>query len=163
VIQASRRYYGYRGAQGRESVRDPRIALHGDFSENCIRQVGKGPGLPGRFDSSSLQYLCRFLSTTSIKSSLIAMVTPKLFDTVIIGAGWAGTVAARDLSAKGHSVLVLEARDRVGGRAQTWKDKGKGDVKVDVGCSWIHGYKEGNPTRGIAKELGVVSGLFRTV
>lgn len=86
----------------------------------------------------------------------IDMVNPKIVDTVIVGAGWAGAVAARDLSAKGYSVLVLEARDRIGGRAQTWKDKGKGDVKVDVGCSWIHGYKEGNPTRGIAKELGVV-------
>jgi monoamine oxidase len=85
---------------------------------------------------------------------------PKLFDTIIIGSGWSGAVAARDLSAKGHKVLILEARDRIGGRAQTWsntKNGGDGSVKIDVGCSWIHGYKEGNPARGIAKELGVVS------
>lgn len=78
----------------------------------------------------------------------------RTYDSVVIGAGWAGAVAARGLAAKGHSVLVLEARDRVGGRARTWT---KGNVKVDVGCSWIHGYKEGNPARGIAKSLGVVS------
>jgi hypothetical protein len=65
-----------------------------------------------------------------------------------------GAVAARDLASKGYSVLVLEARDRVGGRAKTWVGPG---AKIDVGCSWIHGYREGNPARGIAKELGVVS------
>ncbi|ORY23444.1 amine oxidase [Naematelia encephala] len=84
------------------------------------------------------------------------MVQPKLFDTIVLGAGWSGAVAARDLAAKGHSVLVLEARDRIGGRAKTWS---RGDVKIDVGCSWIHGYKEGNPTRTIAKELGVTAHL----
>ena len=88
------------------------------------------------------------------------MATSKMVDTVILGAGWSGAVAARELTAKGYSVLVLEARDRIGGRAQTWVAKG-GEVKVDVGCSWIHGYKEGNPARGIAKELGVVSSISR--
>ena len=82
----------------------------------------------------------------------------KILDAIIIGAGWSGAVAARELASKGFSVLILEARDRVGGRAKTWIDKGgKGDILVDVGCSWIHGYKEGNPTRGIAEGLGVVS------
>ncbi|MFI7099406.1 NAD(P)-binding protein [Streptomyces sp. NPDC050161] len=35
----------------------------------------------------------------------------------VIGAGFAGVVAARDLSVAGHSVVQLEARDRAGGRA----------------------------------------------
>jgi len=82
------------------------------------------------------------------------MSAPKVYDTIIVGAGWSGAVAARELAKKGHSVLVLEARDRVGGRARTWQD---GEVKVDLGCSWIHGYKEGNPAREIAKSYGVVS------
>ncbi|WVQ78730.1 hypothetical protein IAT38_000817 [Cryptococcus sp. DSM 104549] len=76
----------------------------------------------------------------------------KQYDTIILGAGWAGAVASRTLAAKGHSVLVLEARDRIGGRARTWQGEG---AKIDIGCSWIHGYKEGNPARGIAKEVGV--------
>ncbi|CAK9787129.1 flavin-containing amine oxidoreductase [Cutaneotrichosporon oleaginosum] len=78
------------------------------------------------------------------------------FDTIIIGAGWAGAVAARELSRSGRKVLVLEARDRVGGRARTWVH---GAHAIDVGCSWIHGYKEGNPARGIAEELGVAAHL----
>lgn len=87
----------------------------------------------------------------------ITMSTSKTYDTIVIGAGWSGAVAARDLASKGHSVLVLEARDRTGGRAKTWSDKSQAGIKVDVGCSWIHGYKEGNPARGIAEALGVVS------
>ncbi|TXT10953.1 hypothetical protein VHUM_01704 [Vanrija humicola] len=81
----------------------------------------------------------------------------KVYDSIILGAGWSGAVAARELARAGRSVLVLEARDRVGGRASTWTNK-RGD-KIDIGCSWIHGYNEGNPTRGIAGELGVTSHL----
>ncbi|EFQ36115.1 flavin containing amine oxidoreductase [Colletotrichum graminicola] len=84
------------------------------------------------------------------------MSTNQVLDTIIIGAGWSGAVAARELVRKGRKVLVLEARDRVGGRANTWV---KGDVKVDVGCSWIHGYKEGNPAGYIAQDFGVVAHL----
>jgi len=81
------------------------------------------------------------------------MTSAKQVDTIIIGAGWSGAVAARELTAKGRSVLVLEARDRVGGRARTWTDD---QVKVDLGCSWIHGYNEGNPARAIAEGYQVV-------
>lgn len=75
-------------------------------------------------------------------------------DTIIVGAGWSGAVAARELAVKGRKVLVVEARNRIGGRARTWGDD---QVKVDLGCSWIHGYREGNPARYIAQDLGVVS------
>ncbi|KAF9878073.1 polyamine oxidase [Colletotrichum karsti] len=82
----------------------------------------------------------------------IRSIMAEALDTIIIGAGWSGAVAARELASKGRKVLVLEARDRIGGRANTWA---KGDVKVDVGCSWIHGYLEGNPARYIAQDFGV--------
>jgi len=41
-----------------------------------------------------------------------------VYDTIIIGAGYTGLTAARDLTNSGLNVLLLEARDRIGGR--TW-------------------------------------------
>ena len=42
-----------------------------------------------------------------------------LSDCIVVGAGYAGISAAKTLKASGKTVLVLEARDRVGGRAYT--------------------------------------------
>ena len=61
----------------------------------------------------------------------------RLLDTVVIGAGWAGVVASHDLTTRGYSVLVLEARDRIGGRARTFTQGMH--APIDLGCSWIHG------------------------
>lgn len=55
-------------------------------------------------------------------------------DVVIVGAGFAGLTAARELVARGRSVIVLEARDRVGGRVLS-EPIGDGQV-VDVGGQW---------------------------
>jgi monoamine oxidase len=56
-------------------------------------------------------------------------------DVCIVGAGFAGLVAARDLVAAGRSVVVLEARDRVGGRVLN-HDLGDGKV-IEVGGQWV--------------------------
>ncbi|WP_415794267.1 FAD-dependent oxidoreductase, partial [Mycolicibacterium frederiksbergense] len=40
-------------------------------------------------------------------------------DVIVVGAGFAGLSAARELTKRGHKVVVLEGRDRVGGRAHT--------------------------------------------
>ncbi len=61
------------------------------------------------------------------------------FDTIVIGAGVAGLTAARLLTRAGRRVVVLEARDRVGGRV--WTDRGEGLV-TDLGASWIHGIND---------------------
>ncbi len=56
-------------------------------------------------------------------------------DVVVIGAGFAGLVAARELGAAGASVLLLEARDRIGGR--TWTDHRFGR-DLEMGANWVH-------------------------
>src|SRR2546421_13104830 len=56
-------------------------------------------------------------------------------DVVVIGAGFAGLVAARELGRAGLGVLVLEARDRVGGR--TWTDRRLGH-DLELGGTWGH-------------------------
>ncbi|MEM7586957.1 MAG: FAD-dependent oxidoreductase [Acidobacteriota bacterium] len=70
---------------------------------------------------------------------------------VVIGAGMAGVCAARQLHDAGFQVVVLEARQRVGGR--TWTDRSLG-VPLDLGASWIHGLRR-NPMTRLAKRQGV--------
>jgi len=64
------------------------------------------------------------------------MDEPGLYDAVVIGAGFAGLVAARDLIEAGHSVVLLEARDRVGGRTYSGTFPGT-DVVIDLGAEWF--------------------------
>lgn len=71
---------------------------------------------------------------------------------VVVGAGTAGLSTARRLRALGYAVTVLEARPRVGGRVHTWR--GWGDVPLDLGASWIHGYRGGNPVTPLAQAAG---------
>lgn len=56
-------------------------------------------------------------------------------DVVVIGAGFAGLTAARELTQRGLSVTVLEGRDRLGGR--TWTDHRLGE-DIELGGTWVH-------------------------
>jgi monoamine oxidase len=76
---------------------------------------------------------------------------PSNVDVAIIGAGAAGLGAANALKDSGLSVIVLEARDRVGGRAHTIL--AASDVVFDVGCGWLHSADE-NSFVPIAGQLG---------
>jgi monoamine oxidase len=57
-------------------------------------------------------------------------------DVVVVGGGFAGLVAARDLRERGFQVVVLEARDRVGGRAYARPFAGT-DQMVELGGAWF--------------------------
>ncbi len=57
-------------------------------------------------------------------------------DVVVVGAGLAGLVAARELERLGQRVVILEARDRVGGRTWTVPFPAVGG-RVDLGAEWI--------------------------
>lgn len=72
-------------------------------------------------------------------------------DVAIVGAGAAGLAAGVDLARRGVSHLVLEARDRVGGRGHTTLVEG---LALDLGCGWLHSADE-NPFVGEAARLGV--------
>ena len=76
--------------------------------------------------------------------------TTNSLDILVIGAGIAGLAAARELQAKGHTVMVLEARDRIGGRL--WTNSVLG-VPLDLGASWIHGITN-NPITTLADTIG---------
>jgi monoamine oxidase len=60
-------------------------------------------------------------------------------DVVIVGAGAAGLAAAASLAGSGRSVLVLEARDRVGGRIWTRREPGMA-APIELGAEFVHGH-----------------------
>lgn len=72
------------------------------------------------------------------------------FDVVIIGAGAAGIGAARALAGRGLRLLLVEAGDRIGGRAQSIRF---GRVAVDLGCGYLHS-AERNGWVGIGEAAG---------
>ncbi|MFY9292663.1 MAG: FAD-dependent oxidoreductase, partial [Methylorubrum rhodinum] len=84
---------------------------------------------------------------------------PSAPDVAVIGAGAAGIAAARLLIGRGLSVVVLEARDRVGGRAVTAALRGH---PIDLGAHWLHagpvnplvalGHARGEPLRRAAQD-----------
>jgi monoamine oxidase len=78
------------------------------------------------------------------------MPLPSSIDVAVIGAGAAGLGAAHALKNSGLSVIVLEARDRVGGRAHTIM--AAPDITFDLGCGWLHSADK-NRFVGIAGEL----------
>jgi len=61
-----------------------------------------------------------------------------MIDVVVIGAGAAGLAAARALSERGASVTILEARDRIGGRVLTVRDR-RCSVPIELGPEFLHG------------------------
>jgi monoamine oxidase len=78
------------------------------------------------------------------------MSLPSEVDVAIIGAGAAGLGAARALENSGLSLLVLEARDRVGGRGHTIM--AAPGITFDVGCGWLHSADQ-NSFVAIAEQL----------
>lgn len=87
--------------------------------------VGGGLALPAR------------RANAAPASSTVDLPAPSKtdYDVIVVGAGFAGVTAARELARAGLSTLVLEARNRVGGR--TFTNKFAGD-QIEMGGTWIH-------------------------
>ena len=79
------------------------------------------------------------------------------FDVVVVGAGAAGIAATRRLVDAGLDTMLVEARDRVGGRA--WTIASPGGFPIDLGCGWLHS-ADRNVWREIAEARGF--GIDRT-
>ena len=63
------------------------------------------------------------------------MAAEHTYDAVVVGGGFAGVTAARELAAAGHATGLLEARDRLGGR--TWSTD-FGGLPIELGGAWVH-------------------------
>lgn len=108
--------------------------------------------------NSSLVLGLEVMSNVQAQQPGLLPVAPSV---VIVGAGFSGLVAAKYLTSLGHRVLILEARDRIGGRADTRtfpasNFENQEPVTIDLGCHAIHGYHEGNPASTLAKDLEIV-------
>lgn len=69
------------------------------------------------------------------------------YDVIVIGAGYCGLTAARNAAIEGLKVLLLEGRDRIGGRS--WSSN-IGDYPFEMGGTWVH-WGQANVWREIAK------------
>lgn len=74
---------------------------------------------------------------------------PSKVDVIVVGAGFAGLAAAERLIGMGRSVLLLEGRDRVGGRSLSGEVAG---VPVDFGATWVS--KRHTAIRDLARRMG---------
>lgn len=83
-----------------------------------------------------------------------AALTPTV---IVIGAGFGGLAAARYLHNSNLEVVLLESRDRIGGRVYTDYSFG---FPVDMGASWLHGVCKDNPLAPVIGKLKLP--LYRT-
>ena len=80
------------------------------------------------------------------------------YEVAVVGAGAAGIAAAKKLVDAGRSVVILEASNRVGGRAWTIELAG---MPLDLGCGWLHS-AERNPLVAIGRASGFTIERGRT-
>ncbi|PZO45163.1 MAG: monoamine oxidase [Pseudanabaena frigida] len=100
-------------------------------------------------------WLCGCDGVFSKQSNLQANQSPNSSEDsqqiIVVGAGISGIAAAKKLQIQGYSVIVLEGRDRIGGRI--WTDNSLG-TPLDLGAAWIQKVN-GNPISSLAKQFAI--------
>ena len=88
-----------------------------------------------------------FLTSLSTQSRAQNLADTKV---IVIGAGFAGLAAAKQLQEQGAEVIILEAGSYVGGRVRTDMSLG---APFEFGAGWIHGPSRQNPTKKLANQV----------
>jgi monoamine oxidase len=83
---------------------------------------------------------------------MAAIESSSSFDVVVIGGGLAGLACARALKAGGLDAVVLEARERLGGRVHSVDVDG---VDVELGAQWVHDDAASHPARKFAERANL--------
>ena len=108
-----------------------------------------------RYSFKSLLSLISYISLFKVSFGNSQILAGK--DVVVIGAGISGLVAASTLIQKGANVIILEAKNYIGGRIRTDRSLG---APFEYGAGWIHGPSKDNPIRNLADSSN--SSLFVT-
>ncbi|MGB2679764.1 MAG: NAD(P)/FAD-dependent oxidoreductase [Candidatus Competibacter sp.] len=94
--------------------------------------------------------LAGLATATQAAAGFEKQINPYKKRILVIGAGLAGLAAAQKLQKQGHDVIVVEARNRIGGRI--WTSSQWPEIPLDLGATWIHGVK-GNPLTKLAEKI----------
>ena len=119
---------------------DDRLFFAGEATSSSYPATAHGALIEGRDAADRISSAISAAPTDPTASASV----------VVIGAGISGLGAAQALAERGHQVIVVEARDRLGGRIHTGTI---GSQPVDLGASWIHGV-DGNPLVDLAEQAG---------
>jgi len=115
--------------------------IDNDIVNSSMSKIANQPSDQTSNDSKQLlaQMLQDFIKLRQAEHSAVAANPTKNTPTVIVvGAGISGIKAAYELSLKGMHVILLEAKDRIGGRVQTQVFNNN---VVELGAQFLHGIK----------------------
>lgn len=105
------------------------------MSKKVLAGVKRRSFLTGAATLAATTPLAVSAISSSDKTSTAARDAKHDFDVIVIGGGFAGATAARELGLQGYKTLILEARSRLGGRCYTSKFAGQ---DIEYGGAWVH-------------------------
>lgn len=135
--------------------------IENDIVNSSMSKIANEPSDQTSNDSKQLlaQMLQDFIKLRQAEHSAVAANPTKNIPTVIVvGAGISGIKAAYELSLKGMHVILLEAKDRIGGRVQTQVFNNN---VVELGAQFLHGIKGGSLFSDMVKNKVAIHPMSR--